>query len=254
MRTFAFFAVAVMSLCIVADVNAQTTDDQVPKTRGKNQVDGDQSKRGRRGRRNGEQNKGLRKRQQRGAQWLDNLIGRFDTDKDGSISLEEAPDRMKNRFAKIDTNDDKSVSKEELQASFAKMRGARGEQGQGRKGGKGKGKGNKPNKDGTGKARNQEGQRGRRSMLDPAKLMERADTNKDGVLSLDETPDRMKKMFDRIDADSSGTVGADELKAAFEKMKQRGGGKAIGRNKSANPENKLPKKPKRPPTIEEAAK
>ena len=91
-------------------------------------------------------------------------------------------------------------------------------------------------------------------MLDQAKLMERADTNKDGVLSLDETPDRMKKMFDRIDADSSGTVGAAELKAAFEKMKQRGGGKAIGRNKSANPENKLPKKPKRPPTIEEAAK
>ena len=150
MRTFTFLAVAVMSMWIAADANAQTPDDQVPNVQGESQGEGDNGKRGRRARRNRgqQQNKkqqGQGKRQQRGAQWLDNLIGRFDTDKNGSISLEEAPERMKSRFAQIDTNSDKSASKEELQASFAKMRGTRGgEQGQGKKGGKGKAKDGKP--------------------------------------------------------------------------------------------------------------
>ena len=79
-----------------------------------------------------------------GAQVMEMLMSRFDTDKDGAISLEEAPDRMKQRFERLDGDGDKSVTKEELQAAFAKMgEGRRGSDGKAKGDGKGQGKGKK---------------------------------------------------------------------------------------------------------------
>ncbi len=236
MRTFTFIAVAVMSMWISGEANAQKPAKQ---TQSDNQTDGENARQGRRGRRGqgqqgqargrGQQGQVQGKKQRRGGpQMMEMLFTRFDSDKNGSISLEEAPERMKQRFEKLDANSDKSVSKEELQAAFQMMGG---EQGKGKKG---------------------EGKKGRGQMMDPAKMIQKADANKDGVISLDEAPERMKKNFDRMDADASGTVTADELKAAFEKMKRKGGG-AAGRNRSANPEDKLPKQPKRPPMADKGA-
>ena len=90
--------------------------------------------------------------------------------------------------------------------------------------------------------------------MDPEKMLQFMDKNKDGVIGLDEAPERMKSRFDRLDADGSGTISSQELKSAFEKMGQGGkgqGGKQVGRNKSANPDATKPVKPKRPPMADD---
>lgn len=92
--------------------------------------------------------------------------------------------------------------------------------------------------------------------MDPAMMIQKMDKNNDGVISLEEAPEKMKQRFDRLDADSSGTITAEEFKSAFDKMKKgKGGkdGKQIGRNKSADPEATKPVKPKRPPMAQDGA-
>jgi len=64
-------------------------------------------------------------------------IENLDKDKDGKISKEEAPDRMKERFAQIDANSDGYIDKAELEKIMARIR---------EMGGKGKGKGDKGGK------------------------------------------------------------------------------------------------------------
>ena len=46
------------------------------------------------------------------------IMGQLDKDKDGKISKEEAPDRMKQNFDKLDTDGDGFVTKEELEAAL----------------------------------------------------------------------------------------------------------------------------------------
>lgn len=197
-------------------------------------------------RRGGQQGQQGQQGRRGGAQMMDFIFQRFDKDKNGSLSQNEAPDRMKQRFNMLDTNGDKSVSKEELQAAFDKMEG-KGDKGQaGGKGqrGKGKGKGGK------------EGASGRRGQMDPAAIMKKMDANKDGVLTKEEAPERMKKNFDRIDADGNGKVTADEFKTSMEKMKkggQNGAQKGQDRRGKSNPEDKKPVKPKRPPMAKDGA-
>ena len=85
-------------------------------------------------------------------------------------------------------------------------------------------------------------------------MLQYMDKNKDGVIGLDEAPERMKSRFDRLDTDGSGTISSEELSSAFANMGQGGkGGKQIGRNKSANPEATKPVKPKRPPMADDGA-
>ena len=50
---------------------------------------------------------------------------RFDADGDGRISLEEAPDRLKERFGSMDANDDGFVDEEEMKRLRERMRGGR---------------------------------------------------------------------------------------------------------------------------------
>ncbi|QEG24430.1 EF-hand domain-containing protein [Mariniblastus fucicola] len=280
MRTFTFIAIATVSMWIAADANAQQNDTEtdikpVPEQLEDNPAgEGQRGKgrRGNRGRRGAQQGKGMQQGQGRrrgqgegrgSAQMMEMLFTRLDADKSGSISLDEAPDRLKDRFAKLDSNGDESVSKDEFQASFANRgEGAKGKEGagKGRRGGKGKegaGKGRRggKGKDGAGKGNQQR----RGQMMDPAAMIERSDANNDGSISLDEAPERLKQRFDRLDADSSGTITADELKSAFEKMKQGGmrgkGGKGgqVGRNKSADENATKPVKPSRPPMDDEGA-
>ncbi len=58
------------------------------------------------------------------------------------------------------------------------------------------------------------------------RMIERQDTNKDGVLSVEEMAgpaDRGDRMFDRIDTDDDGAISKAEADAAKEKMGKRGG-------------------------------
>ena len=171
---------------------------------------------------------------------MERLFSRFDADKNGALSESEVPEKMKQRFAKLDANGDKSVSMEEMKAAFEKI--GRDRSGKGKQGKRGNKNAKKDGKQGRGQ-------------MDFGKLIERADQNKDGVISIDEAPERMKKRFAKIDADGSGTVTIEELKTSFENMKQGGGkkGKSLGRNKADADKNKSPQKPKRPPMAEDGA-
>ncbi len=203
---------------------------------------------------------------------MDRIFGYLDQNQDGAIEEDEAHERMKKRFANIDTNSDNRITKAELKTAFANRQGHRGGAG-----GKGKGKGGKGQrgeggangKSANGKGANGKGSKGKRKgkadgktdrasdggargrrgqmMADPAKIFSSMDKNTDGEISRDEAPDRMKQRFDRLDADQSGRVSMDEFKTAIERMKARGKGGAAGRNKADAGKNKKAQKPKRPP-------
>ncbi|MBL8829701.1 MAG: EF-hand domain-containing protein, partial [Planctomycetaceae bacterium] len=54
------------------------------------------------------------------------------------------------------------------------------------------------------------------------RMFEQADANKDGKLSKDEAPERMKENFDRIDRNGDGFVDRDELRAGIgDRLRQR---------------------------------
>ena len=104
MRTLTFIAIAMMCMWISGEANAQQ-DTQASGTKVQRQVDGQKPGKGQRG-----QGRRGNRRQGRagGPQFIEMLFNRFDADKSGSISLAEAPERMKPRFANIDTNGDNS--------------------------------------------------------------------------------------------------------------------------------------------------
>jgi len=225
---------------------------------------------GRRGRRG--QGMQQRQGQRGGSRNMERFFGRLDRNQDGSIGLDEAPERMKGRFANIDSNSDNKITREELQAAFANMQGGRGGAGgkgmKGQRGEKG-GKGNRNNGEGnkgagkgakgkSGKADKAEGNakqgragggKGRRGQMkgDPAKFFSFMDKDADGQISQNEATDRMKQNFNRLDSDQSGGISMEEFKTAIERMKAGGKGGAAGRNKADAGKNKKAQMPKRPP-------
>lgn len=71
-----------------------------------------------------------------GADKLKLMFQRIDQDGNGSISQQEAPERMKERFAQIDTDGDGQIDAREFQVVVERMGGQRGDQAgkQGRRG------------------------------------------------------------------------------------------------------------------------
>ena len=59
---------------------------------------------------------------------------------------------------------------------------------------------------------------------DPAAVIARMDTNKDGAIQKDEAKGRLADAFDMIDANHDGKITAEELAAAFAAMRQQQGG------------------------------
>ena len=233
MRTLTFVAVAAMCMWIAGDVDAQqlqgtpAENNQAPQNIEGQKLPG--VKTAAKKPKRGEGRRG-------GAQMMEFLFKRFDKDQNGSISLAEAPQRMKRRFKQLDSNNDKSVSKAEMNAAFENN-----SQRKRMKDGK--------REDGAGKR--EAGRKGR--ALDPIKMMQVLDKNNDGVISLDEAPENMKKRFGRIDADSSSTITADELEASIEKMKQGGKHRKLGRDGSARVDAMKLVKPKRLPITDGGA-
>ena len=79
----------------------------------------------------------------------------MDKDDDGKISEEEAPERMKAMFGRVDGNSDGFIDKSEIEAMAARMGGGRGGPGQrggaGRRGNGGNDGGQKPKRPATDK-------------------------------------------------------------------------------------------------------
>ncbi|HEX4132343.1 MAG TPA: hypothetical protein VHZ24_20090 [Pirellulales bacterium] len=113
------------------------------------------------------------------------MIARADANGDGKLSKDEAPDRLRDNFDRVDRNGDGFVDASELGVVV--------------------GGGGRPGAPGAGGA----GGGG-----DMAKqILSRNDANNDGKLSRDEAPDWMKNNFDKLDRNSDGFLEASELQA-----------------------------------------
>lgn len=124
-----------------------------------------------------------------------------DADGDGKLTMEEIQSagqaRLADAFAEVDADGDGSVTTEEVVAYMQAKAEAR---------------------------------RLARMQNAAERAMERADTNKDGVLSLDEiTPPEHAKadgsFFERIDTDGDGAISKEEFDAAQARMQPRGQGR-----------------------------
>src|SRR6266545_2189677 len=58
--------------------------------------------------------------------------------------------------------------------------------------------------------------------IDPAKLIEQYDKNKDGFIDRDEAPEMLKNRFDQIDANKDGKLSKDELQKFAERQGKEG--------------------------------
>ncbi|MBN4049929.1 EF-hand domain-containing protein [bacterium AH-315-M10] len=135
------------------------------------------------------------------------IFQRMDRNGDGSISKDEAPDRMP--FDQVDSDGDGKVSEAEFTKAWlahAKQRG-----GQGRNGSRGQ--------DGEKKDMDRRG--GQRGGDRAAAFFKRMDKNGDGKITKDEAPERLKRAFDRIDTDGDGSITQEELSKAFKRGRQK---------------------------------
>ena len=114
----------------------------------------------------------------------------WDTNEDGVITRDEAPERMRDRFDSIDANGDGMLETDEIENMPLPSRGRGGRGGPG---------------------------------FDPAGRLREFDADRDGRITRDELPDRMKRMVDRLDTNGDGVIDTAELKAMTERMRQRPG-------------------------------
>lgn len=125
----------------------------------------------------------------------------------GSAALAKGP-----KFERLDQNKDGQIAQDEMQQA-AQMRFAKADQ------------------DGEGMLSKAEleAAAAERAQKRVARLLERHDANKDGVLSPDEMDksDKMARMFNRLDKDNSGGLSVEEFKAARGHHKGQHDGKAL---------------------------
>ncbi len=122
-----------------------------------------------------------------GIEQMRQRILEMDSNQDGAISLEEAPEQMRERFAEMDQNKDGKLDKVELETMIER----RARQGnQGRRPGQ-----NQP-------------QGGAQSIKE--RVMG-GDSNGDGLISKEELPAQMQQRFEQMDVNSDGFVDEKEI-------------------------------------------
>jgi Ca2+-binding EF-hand superfamily protein len=151
------------------------------------------------------------------------LFAVLDTDHDGQLSTAEIV-AAGSVLLKLDRNGDGKLTPEEV------FGGPPGNQVKGR-----------PGEGRPSDARPADGRPGLQEMLERIKA---ADTNKDGKLSKDEAPDRLKENFERIDANGDGFIDETEVRQMFERLRDGAGNRPEGRRpEGARPGGDQPRRP-----------
>ena len=121
-------------------------------------------------------------------------LAQADADKDGKLSEQELPERLRPQFKALDGNADGFIDKAELESGLGKLRELM-------RGDAGKAKGRGPGR------------------FNPEQMLKSADKNGDGKISKEEAPERLQQAFSRLDANGDGVLDQDELKAVAERFR-----------------------------------
>lgn len=140
----------------------------------------------------------------------------LDTSGDGVLTQAEIAAIGAGKFTESDANGDGFLDAEELKAQMtARMQSRNGDRGHGRDRAKGP-------MDGKGTLELHQAQQSERMTLAVKHMLQRADTDGDGQLSLEEArPPKAGDMFARLDADGNGEISLQEWEAAKAKRGNR---------------------------------
>ncbi len=140
----------------------------------------------------------------------------LDTDKDGTISAEEIASASTS-LKTLDKNGDGRITEDEVRPTGGRGPGGRGG------GREGRGGGNEP------------GETAPPSVDEMVANLMAFDKNGDGKLTRDEVPERMQGLFDRADADKDGVLTTDEIRKMAQSLAapagraNAGGREGVGR-------------------------
>ena len=135
------------------------------------------------------------------------MFKRLDANGDGKLDQADRTAHEKARFDALDTDNNGALSFDEFAAARGKRDGKMAKRGG-------------PRGDGDGPQMAMRGKRGGPGM-GPREMLERADTNKDGAITLAEFQTAALAHFDAVDSNKDGTVSADERKAQHESMRAK---------------------------------
>ena len=175
--------------------------------------------------------KGKRKRQTRDSQQqrrsLVDAIKRLDTNGDKSLTADEIPERLAQRFARLDLNENGVIDATEIERALETIdrRQIRNGNRKGNRGGEGNSKrdrmqGGKRNENRDRKKRQQANDAGD-SQLNATGLLRRFDKDDDNMISLEEAPERIKAAFKRIDANADDLLDESELAQMVNSLAKR---------------------------------
>jgi Ca2+-binding EF-hand superfamily protein len=155
------------------------------------------------------------------------IMKALDTDQDGTLSAAEIQNASK-ALATLDKNGDGILSAEEMRPDPS-MFGRPGQPGT-------PGAPGQPGRPGAGGAPTGE-------MM--TRMFEARDTDKDGKLSGDEIPERMRENVSRVDTNGDGAIDREEMQKAMARMAEQGG-QQRGNRPNRGTEGGEGVKPKRP--------
>ena len=175
--------------------------------------------------------------QQRTAAEFISRLRSMDVNKDGKIAKDELPERMQSILTRVDTNKDEVIDEQELKTLEDRFKGNAAQRPQANGQPADRPQGQRPQ--GQPPAQAQQGQQ--RTIGGFIARLREMDTNKDGIISKDEIPERMQSILTRVDTNNDDSIDEKELKALATRVggnpgqRPQGDGQQTGRPQGQRP-------------------